>query len=143
LEGAQWIWKSYQATPDEAQNGSGVVTFRTRFDRPPNAKNAKGTIQITADNAYELYLNDQFIGRSGPLDASSNDDQIWRTINSHPLDLRLGENELKIRAINYHFPYNMVPTPSDNPAGVIFVLKIEMGALSKGKAPGANNREKP
>ena len=141
LEGAKWIWTSNTVTQDEAQNGSAITTFRRRFTPPIGAKH--GVIQISADNAYELYLNDQFIGRSGPLDASSNDDQIWRAINSYTLDLRLGENELKVRAINYHFPYKTVPTPFDNPAGVIFLLKIERGSLSKGTAPGANDRERP
>src|SRR5438045_791058 len=65
LPGAHWIWRSRLPTPDEAANGSGVVTFTKTFSVPPSAAGASGTIRVTADNSYQLYLNGVLLGQDG------------------------------------------------------------------------------
>jgi outer membrane protein OmpA-like peptidoglycan-associated protein len=69
-------------------------------------------------------LNGKVIGSSGALDAASGDDQRWRSFDTYTIALRTGENELTIRAINYHSPLGNSADGESNPAGVIFSLAV-------------------
>ncbi len=123
LQDAHWIWKSYEVPPDEALQGSEIVTFRYRFSLPSNISDIDGIIRITADNAYELALNGTVIGQDGILDTSGTD-LGWQSIEAYPFYPHSGENELIIRALNYrHYD-------SSNPAGILFRASITYRADS-------------
>ena len=118
LQDANWIWKSHLVTPDEARNGTAIITFRRRFRLPLGTQNVDGIIRITADDAYELSLNGTVIGQDGVLDPSGTD-YSWRSIETYQFYPQPGENELVIRAINYRDTHGN-NDPYSNPAGVLF-----------------------
>jgi hypothetical protein len=120
LPDATWVWKSYLVDPYEAIYGSDIITFKSTFFLPPDANDIIGTINITADNAYELSLNGVVIGSDGILDPSGSD-QSWMTVETYNLLPQPGMNELSIRMINYHYPNG---TPYLNPAGLLFRAEI-------------------
>src|SRR5947209_3800366 len=64
---AQWIW----SPADEGQNtAAGACYFRRAFDlNQPEA----GEVQITADQAYELYVNSHKVGEG----------KNWRVMDIH------------------------------------------------------------
>jgi hypothetical protein len=126
LPDASWIWKSEYVTSDEAANGSAIVTFRRIFSVPAEVKHA--VLSIAADNAYEVSLNGNVVGRNGVLDAASDDDTAFQSVGTYTIDVTPGENELLIRVINYHWKYQTVPTPQDNPAGLAFRLTLSPGS---------------
>ena len=67
IEGATWIWTANKVSPDEAHNGSPIITFTRTFDSPSAQQ---GRVEITADNAFEATLNGKLIGSHGALDAN-------------------------------------------------------------------------
>ncbi len=67
IPGAKWIWSSSSVSQQEAMYGSRIVTFRRRFSIPADAKSLSASIQITADNAYELSFNGKLVGRKGTI----------------------------------------------------------------------------
>ena len=119
---ATWIWRTKTVTPQEAQRGSDIVTFRRRFDWS-GAAGAAAVIQIAVDNAYELTINGTRAGASGDLDPSSTAGELWRTTDRHRFALKAGQNEVMIRAINYHAPGGGTD-PQANPAGVLFRVDV-------------------
>ncbi len=123
LKGATWIWRVAKVSKEEAVKGSPIVTFRRKFTIS-SGDGAQGTLQITADNAYEATLNGKVIGSNGALDAASNGDQQWRTIDSYTVSLKPGNNILSVRAINYHSPLGNSADGESNPAGLIFSLAV-------------------
>ena len=124
LADAKWIWTSFLVSPEEAANGSSIITFRRKFTLPPGGNATQGTLEITADNAFEATVNGQVLGHAGTLDAAATDDADFRTINSYSFVARPGENEIRIRAVNYRWPYGGVPSPQDNPGGILFRLTL-------------------
>ena len=120
LQGATWIWTVERVSNEEAVHGSAIVTFRRKFRVPGKATSA--ILRIGADNAYEASLNGKLLGASGALDPASGGDQQWRMIDSYAVQLQPGENELVVRAINYHSPLGEEADSYSNPAGVIFTL---------------------
>ncbi len=123
LDGATWIWRVGKVSKDEAVNGSPIVTFRRKFTLPAGSGN-QGTLQITADNAYEASLNGKVIGSNGVLDAASSSDQQWHGFDTYTVALQPGENELIVRAINYHSPLGEAADGETNPGGVVFSLAV-------------------
>jgi len=123
LKGSTWIWTAAKVSKEEAIKGSPVVTFRRKFTVSA-AGGAQGTLRITADNAYEASFNGKVIGSNGALDAASNADQQWRTLDSYTAALQPGENMLTVRAINYHSPVGNSADGESNPAGLIFSLVV-------------------
>lgn len=135
IDGASWIWSSSSVSQSEAMYGSDVVTFRRKFNIPAASKSLQASVQIDADNAYKLTLNGELIGSSGPLDRSSDQDQLWNKIDTYSVKLRPGANEIVIEAINYKYPGDPNDaSPDKNPAGVIFLLKqfsdVEISSLT-------------
>ena len=120
MKGATYVWTTYKVSKQEAVHGSPVVTFRRKFRVP--AKVTTALLRIGADDAYEASLNGKVLGSSGKLDAAATTDQQWSRIDSYTVQLRPGENELVVRAINYHWPLGESADSESNPGGVIFAL---------------------
>ena len=118
VEGAKWIWTAYKVTPEEAVHGSKVITFRRVFTvAPKDVGPAKLT--VTGDNAYEASFNGKRLGSNGVLDASSNEDALFRTLDNYDVMLKPGVNTIIVKAINYH---RDDAGPEGNPGGVVFKL---------------------
>jgi hypothetical protein len=118
---AQWIWRTLRVNPVEAVNGS-TVLFRKEFDIPKCAAGITGSIDITADNSYNLSLNGAQVGYdSGYLPGGS--DLGWQSVEHYNLtNLQPGTNTFTILARN-------IPQSGgneySNPAGVIYSANIE------------------
>jgi alpha-L-rhamnosidase len=57
LAGAQWIWTGDAPTLDRAAQGA--RHFRKLFDAPRGAQDAPVLLAVTADDAYEVFINGQ------------------------------------------------------------------------------------
>jgi hypothetical protein len=102
------------------------------FILPDNAININGTISITADNAYELYFNDEFIGKDGyvsspPITHEEDPQHVerWKTIETYNIKPKPGLNEIRIIAVNYRGWVD----PYTNPAGIIYRADISYELL--------------
>lgn len=113
LEGAAWVWRT--ASPRNE-----VVTFKRAFYVPRSARGRSGVLHITADNAYQAFLNGKPVGANGPFDFDGPDEGTWATIFEHAVTPKKGWNVLTVRAINYFGPAE----PPDNPAGLVFRLDV-------------------
>jgi len=138
--GAEWIsdeqaWLG--STPYSYWWGSHVDSWRLFvrvFDIPLNAVNIVGTLEATADNEEEVYLNDSKI--TPPIDKSTN----WKEFSTYDLLLPVtGDNKLEIMAKNN-------TGTGYNPTGLIYKLvyqydlKYEETAWGKGTGfPRAKN----
>jgi choice-of-anchor C domain-containing protein len=122
LPGATWVWRTKFVNPQEAKQGSEIVTFRRQFGWT-GADETRATISISVDNAWEVAVNGSIVGSAGRLDAASNDDQLWHEPVRYAFPLKKGQNEILIRAINYHAPGGS-SDPQANPAGVLFRVSI-------------------
>lgn len=83
---AQWIWSREQA---EGQIPAGTCYFRKRISM---AKIERASIEITADNRYELYVNGRLVGKGGE----------WQQLDSYDV-LRYmvsGQNVIAVRVDN-------------------------------------------
>jgi hypothetical protein len=133
--GADWIWESYRVVHPVAGD---VVTFQRNFYIPSNP--TSGTLHITCDNGYEVYLNGNLIGSAqlhpgwGPVHLTQTyvDTNGWQSVENYPgLSLVQGNNLLEIKTANEY----MGPddgqndgTISSNPAGLIYELLYEFDA---------------
>jgi len=63
---ADWIWRVRKATIDEAKTGS-IVFFKYEIDIPDNTEISAATIDITADNAYYLFISSEADEDTGPI----------------------------------------------------------------------------
>jgi hypothetical protein len=130
--GADWIWESYRTVhPVEGD----IVYFEKTFTIPGGPKN--GTLYITCDNGYEVYLNGTLVG-SAQLGAgweASNltqtyvDTNNWQSVESYDVFSMLvpGTNVLLIKAANEYFgPLDgqIDGTTYLNPASLIFKMDI-------------------
>jgi HEAT repeat protein len=91
---ALWIW-----SPDGGPDGSGPVSYlRRKFTLA--ARPVEATILVTADNGYELYVNNQRI--AAELDFGG----TWRTIERFRIEscLTAGANVIAIRGDNLGGP---------------------------------------
>jgi len=124
IDGATWIWRTYQVTPEEAQNGVRPVTFRRTFSLPAGAAGASGSLQVTADNAYRAYLNGSYIGGDGSMDTATDetDPFSWTSIETFTITPRPGNNSLTFEVVGHH--WNGGPVPTGNPAA--FIWKADM-----------------
>ena len=131
--GAEWIWDTYRT---EYFIRGDIVTFEKTFNVPgvPNG----GTLYITADNGYVVWLNGNLVGNSmlQPWDINhltepyvgTND---WMTVENYTIPsskLVQGNNVLQITAINEYMQtddgHPGPGTEDANPAGLIFQLDI-------------------
>ena len=159
--GANWIWKPtgtpglllsdgrtvHNITDEEALTGD-IVKFKRSFNIPCDAFNVKGMLLTTADNAFYMYVNEDFTGvpfaqgnfsdgynytnfrdpvtgfpEEGSVELPATPPYPWSLIHSIDIssELATGVNTLEIVAINE----NSSSTPEQNPAGVIYKLTVE------------------
>jgi hypothetical protein len=135
--GADWIWESYRVV--HPVDGD-IVYFERIFEIPccccPGLP-LNGTLHITCDNGYEVYLNGHFVGSAqlnpgwGP--GSLTEDYVtsgFFTVEHYNVSeyLQPAENNLTIIGVNEY----MAPddygedwgTVDNNPGGLIFELEI-------------------
>ena len=63
LHGARWIWKAHETVEEQNTSDYGPVIFVRRIDVPKKADTVDAQIKITADNAYDLFVNGAPVGR--------------------------------------------------------------------------------
>jgi len=137
-EDAEWIWESeYVVNPVDGD----VVTFEKEFEVPGIPKD--GTLFITADNGFAVYLNGEFLYNSpsllqysdlGDLKAAYVDRTGWQTVREVDLtdELVKGDNILTIIGVNeYQGPDDGFSdgTVTSNPGGVIFEFDVDWDAV--------------
>jgi hypothetical protein len=120
IPGAHWVWNHRNVTPAHAHDGVRPLDFTWTFSLPEDATNIIGQLQITADNAYRVFLNGIAVGHDGELDRRGTDGS-WATVDTHYMQPVPGANTITVRAVNYR---SSVFTPFDNPAGLIFRADI-------------------
>jgi len=87
-----------------------------RVNVPNGATNIQAVIQVTADNAYNAYVNT--VGdATGTLIGSGTD---WTIISTFPVTLHAGQNWLVFDVSNDAGP----AAPFDNPAALIYKLRV-------------------
>ncbi|MGC9003111.1 MAG: GH116 family glycosyl hydrolase [bacterium] len=99
---AKWIWKKGE------ENKPGTICFRKSFILSSVSK--PSFLYITADNYYELYINDKFVGKNG----------VWETVEKYDVSglLKKGKNTIAVKCRN-----------EEGPAGLL----VELTAGKKGK----------
>jgi hypothetical protein len=126
--GADWIWESYRRVHEEGD----IVYFEKTFNIPGDP--TSGTLHITCDNGYEVYLNGMLVG-SAQLGAgweTSNlteayvNSQGWQSVESYDVSSLLvpGTNVLLIKAANEYMGPLDGQGLGANPAGLIFKMDV-------------------
>jgi len=124
LTDAKYIW----ATTDgnslvDTLDEFGPWTFTKSLDIPSGYEDCTGSIKMTADNTYKLYVNGVFLGEDGDL----------TTVETYALsELQTGTNEIKIVAVN------LEPERVDhytNPAMVLFRADITCAGVHDSNPP--------
>lgn len=114
LRGARWIWKTHETVEEQNTSDYGPVIFVRRIDVPKKADTVSARIKITADNAYDLFVNGAHVG-------SGND---WNVITTFPLTgtaaFHPGANWLVIKVTNFAGPAD----PFQNPAALLYKVKV-------------------
>lgn len=111
LRGAHWIWKTHETVMAQNTTPYGPVIFVRRIDVPRQAETVHGRIRITADNAFRLYVNGDFVGKG-------ND---WRVIRTFQVaSLQRGANWMVVKVKNFAGP----ALPFENPAALIYKLRV-------------------
>ncbi len=154
---ADWIWETERAEgpanysgndplyDDAAYTHGRVVKFQKTFTI--NGIPQSGTLFITADNAYEVWINSNHIARSGTafvsgweltdLHQASVDTTNWQNVGQYAIsagDLVNGSNTITILAGNEYFwsddgnspspALNLDPYYQYNPGALIFSLDV-------------------
>ncbi|MCK4952540.1 hypothetical protein KAS14_01970 [Candidatus Bathyarchaeota archaeon] len=126
IDEATWVWISEETDPAwEYENvPDGGWYFYKIFHIPIGSKKIIGTITLNADNAFELYVNDEYIGGDGSMnkDGPDSGECEWKTPETFEIteSLKPGKNIVTIRAINHHSH----GSSTDNPAGLTFKISI-------------------
>ncbi len=126
-----WIWVSEKTNPhiDYKASPKDGWYFKKEFKLPSKAKSISGTIVIAADNAYQLFINNNFVsGSVGPLskDFGKNGEIELRPSFQYPdsIDitdkLRRGKNSIVVRVVNY----GKWGSYDSNPAGLTFDAQV-------------------
>lgn len=106
---AEWIWHEEIEVDRRILPHPGTRLFRKTFSLKKGARLVSAQALITADHAFECFLNGKEI--------ASGDD--WREVRRAdvPIDLLAGENIIAIRGKNE----GVIP----NPAGLLFSLRLQ------------------
>jgi alpha-L-rhamnosidase len=107
LEAAQWIW--FPGGEPTSSAPAGTCYFRRVFSLPAERKITKASIQMTADNGFELYVNGKKAGQG-------DDFNMPVTVDLTGI-LQAGSNTLAVAATN--------AGDDPTPAGLIAVLTVE------------------
>jgi uncharacterized repeat protein (TIGR01451 family) len=136
---AKWIWESYRTQNPVAGD---IIDFEKTFTIPGTP--ISGTLHITCDNGYEVYVNGNGYPAGDPRAISAQLGTGWRTSNrgesfvhsdgwqsveSWDITdfLQSGSNTLDIGAANEHMGYldgQSNGTQDTNPAGLIFEIVV-------------------
>ncbi len=122
LTGTKWISNTYKIGDD----GSPVATdtwrrFALEVMLPCTAYNVRdGSVDATADNAEEVYLNGDLVGTDGEVQGVATDNFEWNTIQTYPLAFEPGRNLLEFIVRNYPGGDN----PENNPTGLLFAGSV-------------------
>ena len=114
--GAHWIWM----TPDGPAKNEHVL-FRKPFILTASA--ARATLRITANTAYDVYVNGNWIGR-GPVRS----DPQWQYVDAHDVaaHLREGENLLAVHAYGHGAEPVGVLVAFAGPGGLLADLAVDL-----------------
>jgi alpha-L-rhamnosidase len=109
LDGASWIWYPTGDPADSAP--AGTRYFRRTFELPAGGQIRAAELQLTADDAFTVYVNGKEASRS-PTVADA-----WRTASVVDVSssLRPGSNVLAVQAVN----------SNAGPAGLLARLHVE------------------
>ena len=107
LESAQWIWFPEGEPASSAPVGTRY--FRRTLSLPADRKIVKAIVQMTADNAFEVYVNEHKAGQGDNFNVPVTMDLTGI--------LQAGSNTLAVAATNVG--------EAPNPAGLIAVLNVE------------------
>lgn len=113
---SHWIWTNRQALDQ-------YLVFSKSFWIPSNLL-PTATVAITAKSAYQLYINEAFIGRGpGPID------ERRRFFDEYEItpQLKAGLNTIKIVAYNYGHPTHF---QSIQTGGVLAQFRFHIGPLT-------------
>lgn len=125
ISGATWVWRTYSTDVIYEYNNvpDGGWYFRRQFTLPDCASNIQGSLQATADNAYNASLNGNVIGGDGNMSKTGPDTQSYKTVENFDISsqLQTGSNTLLIRSLNY---FNTPTSSTSNPAGLIYKVTI-------------------
>lgn len=113
------IWQSNKITPNEAVNGTSIVTFRKDFDL---SEDASGTAQLQVRGQFAAYLNNKVIGYVGTIHPPGYKDSGTTAPDGriYYITGQKGHNELVIKAMGNSGQLN--DTPETNPAWVTYNL---------------------
>ncbi|MFX1562173.1 MAG: hypothetical protein ACFFDP_02570 [Promethearchaeota archaeon] len=171
--GADWIWESYRVVhpvdgdivnftrtfeiDDECFEINDESWFTALTDSSPWIPYCfppepliDAILYITCDNAYEVYLNGEFVGNAQIEQAGWETSDLtepwingddWQSVESYDVSNLIlpGENILEVRGVNEYFgPLDDIypGTKSTNPAGLIFELNIGSGSVQEETAWG-------
>jgi hypothetical protein len=129
IPGARWIWKSQLVSFGEAVHGIPAVSFWKGFYLPFPSIGVV-VIHITADNAYELYINGELVGADGAMDVQTEEQPpyAWSTVDMYNpvgVPLSVGLNGLEVRVVSYATLFTQGRLgPAQNPAGLIYSASI-------------------
>jgi hypothetical protein len=120
IEGAAWISTSYYVEDPVSDSWR---QFQRTFCIPGRVVSA--SINITADNAYELYVNGKLVGSDGVVygDGPNPQPWAWNSIEKYDLTsvLRCGSNTISVVVRNWALDGG---TAQDNPTGLIYRIDI-------------------
>ncbi len=111
------------AAPAATSPATPPATGKAGANPPPNPLAA--TAQLTADNAFEFYLNDTLIGKG---------DNLWK-LYEFPVTLKPGENLIAVKGMDYGPPAGLIFRLV---AGKTTVLSSPQWKTSLKESPGWN-----
>ena len=145
LDGATWIWSVYKVS---SYDEYGPINFTRTIDLPSNAQNIQASIQIGADNAFELYINGNYVGGRGIVRQGIVDNQdpstfgVPGTTVTYNVNLKTGQNNLLVPAVNYKIYWMDHADPNTNPAGIAYRLDTAYDICDEGlTGAGSSPRE--
>lgn len=114
IPGATWIWSTATVTdPTTDQSATFDKTFTVSGDV------TSATLDIAADNSYQVWINGTLVGQDASEDNYSSYDEYTSTVVSA---LHSGTNTITVTVKNWGEPGS---TPSMNPAGLLYKLSID------------------
>lgn len=123
---ATWVWETEEVTaPTTEQRASFFDVFTTLGDT------TGATLTIAADNAYEVWVNNHYVGG----DLSGNNFQAPDTIQIPIEMIQLGLNSIRIEVTNHALAN---AGPQDNPAGLLYKLVVTHNDCNAIDAPSCN-----
>lgn len=126
IPGATWVWETEEVTaPQTEQRASFFDVFTTLGDT------TSATLTIATDNAYEVWVNNHYVGG----DLGGNNFQSADVIQIPIEMIQLGLNSIRIEVTNHALDG---AGPHDNPAGLLYKLEVAHNACNSIDAPSCD-----